>query len=96
MNPGGSIKDRIAQSMIADAMSKGLVHRDTEFVEPTSGNTGIGIAFACTQNGHKSVIVTTEKNSDEKVNTLRLQQALRDPGADAASPPCRKRRLAGP
>ncbi|XP_073949982.1 cysteine synthase-like [Choristoneura fumiferana] len=72
MNPGGSIKDRIAQSMIADAMSKGLVHHDTEFVEPTSGNTGIGIAFACTQNGHKSVIVTTEKNSDEKVNTLRL------------------------
>lgn len=57
INPGGSIKDRIAESMIADATSKGLVHPDTIFVEPTSGNTGIGIAFACTQNGQYTYVI---------------------------------------
>lgn len=45
MNPGGSSKDRIALAMVRDAESGNHIHEDTEFVEPTSGNTGIGVAF---------------------------------------------------
>lgn len=45
MNPGGSSKDRIALAMVRDAESGNYIHEDTEFVEPTSGNTGIGVAF---------------------------------------------------
>ncbi|KAH9639235.1 hypothetical protein HF086_014099 [Spodoptera exigua] len=72
MNPGGSIKDRIALAMMQDARKDGAVHDQTEFVEVTSGNTGIGIALNATLMGNKCIIVTQDKNSSEKVNTMRL------------------------
>ncbi|XP_047033982.1 cysteine synthase-like [Helicoverpa zea] len=72
MNPGGSIKDRIALAMIQDARKRGLVNNGTEFVESTSGNTGIGIALNAALMGNKCIIVTQDKNSSEKVNTMRL------------------------
>lgn len=51
MNPGGSIKDRIALAMLQDAQKNGVVNANTVLVEPTSGNTGIGIAFNCAISG---------------------------------------------
>ncbi|KAF9413121.1 hypothetical protein HW555_008563 [Spodoptera exigua] len=72
INPGGSIKDRIALAMMQDARKDGVVHDQTEFVEVTSGNTGIGIALNATLMGNKCIIVTQDKNSSEKVNTMRL------------------------
>ncbi|XP_035449125.2 cysteine synthase [Spodoptera frugiperda] len=72
MNPGGSIKDRIVLAMMNDARKEGVVTDQTEFVEATSGNTGIGLALNATLMGNKCTIVTTDKNSSEKVNTMRL------------------------
>lgn len=72
MNPGGSSKDRIALAMVRDAESGNHIHEDTEFVEPTSGNTGIGVAFNAALLDKKCYIVMGEKNSSEKVNTMKI------------------------
>ncbi|KAH9639233.1 hypothetical protein HF086_014097 [Spodoptera exigua] len=73
VNPGGSIKDRIAHTMIQEAEHAGLVKPGvTRFVEPTSGNTGIGLALAAAVKGYKCTIVTPDKNSGEKMSTLNL------------------------
>ncbi|CAG4957582.1 unnamed protein product [Colias eurytheme] len=72
MNPGGSIKDRIALAMVKDAEKGGNISKNTIFVEPTSGNTGIGVAFDAALMGNKSIIITGQKNSDEKVRTMQL------------------------
>ena len=59
-NPGGSIKDRTAFSLLHDAMDKGLIHADTVIIEATSGNTGIALAMACAAMGLKLVVFMPE------------------------------------
>ncbi|XP_046604575.1 cystathionine beta-synthase isoform X1 [Neodiprion virginianus] len=71
LNPGGSVKDRIAHRMIQDAEDKGILKPGYTIIEPTSGNTGIGLAMASAVKGYRCIIVMPEKMSNEKVDTLR-------------------------
>lgn len=71
-NPGGSIKDRIAFRMIEDAEEQGRLKPGCTIIEPTSGNTGIGLAMACAVKGYKCLIVMPEKMSNEKVAALKV------------------------
>jgi len=65
-NPGGSIKDRIALSMIEDAEQRGIINKDTLIVEPTSGNTGIGLAMVCAVKKYQLTLVMPEQMSIER------------------------------
>ncbi len=74
-NPGGSVKDRIAVRMIDAAEQSGELRPGGTIVEPTSGNTGIGLAIVAQQRGYKCIFVCPDKVSGDKVNTLRAYGA---------------------
>lgn len=71
LNPGGSVKDRIGIAMIEDAERRGLLKPGGTIVEPTSGNTGMGLAIAAAIKGYKTIFVMPDKMSEEKIRALR-------------------------
>src|SRR5215475_9548476 len=75
LNPGGSIKDRIAVRMVEDAEKTGLLRPGGTIVEPTSGNTGVGLALVAQTRGYKCVFVCPDKVSEDKRNVLRAYGA---------------------
>src|SRR5207344_1328812 len=75
LNPGGSVKDRIGLSMIEAAERDGLLKPGGTIVEPTSGNTGVGLALAAAQKGYRLVFVMPDKMSQEKISMLRAYGA---------------------
>jgi cystathionine beta-synthase len=75
LNPGGSVKDRPAVAMIDEAERQGLLKPGGTIVEPTSGNTGVGLAIVAAQRGYRCIFVMSDKMSDEKVALLRAYGA---------------------
>ena len=70
LNPGGSIKDRAAKNMIDDAEAKGLLKKGSVIIEPTSGNTGIGLALVSVARGYRCVIVMPDSMSVERIKMM--------------------------
>ncbi|MBP3411804.1 MAG: cysteine synthase A [Oscillospiraceae bacterium] len=75
LNPGGSIKDRVARSMLDEAEREGKIGPNSVIIEPTSGNTGIGLALLCALRGYRAIIVMPDTMSAERVKLMKAYGA---------------------